>query len=380
MTGDGLVRQADIVIAAAGRLHEPVLPQIAGADTFAGASFHSARWDKSIDVVGKRVGIIGTGSSATQMVGALADQVAELKLFQRTPQWVFPVQDTPVPWWKRLAFRFWPGHAKNYYYTLQSYTEARGRAAVGDAKSRATRDQQCIDALNTVRDPTLRAKLTPTYEVGCKRLVMSSNFYQQVQKPSVEVVTGGIDHIESGGVVTHDGKLHSLDVLVYATGFDAHAYLRPISLTGEQGISLDEVWCDLPLTYRSMAIPRMPNLFLINGPYSPGGTASVVGVVETQVGYLMKLIERIVAEKVLLAPRETASKAWLEDVRDRARNSVWGTGGCQSWYLDRTGTPTIDPSPLSDLQAQLAEPRFGDFIERPIPLTDTLRAAVSRVT
>jgi cation diffusion facilitator CzcD-associated flavoprotein CzcO len=365
-TGDGAVYEADIVVAATGRLHHPVLPDIPGADSFAGPKFHTARWDPSAKLAGKRVGLIGTGSTATQIVAAVADEVAQLKLFQRTAQWVFPVQDTPVPWWKRLALRLSPGYARRHYLTLQAQTEARGRAATGDRTARAARDQQCYDALDTVRDPALRAKLTPEYEVGCKRLVMSGTFYAAVQKPSVDVVVEGIDRIEPKGVVTRDGTLHELDMLVFATGFDAHAYLRPIRLTGEGGVTLDEVWRELPLTYRSVAIPHMPNFFLVNGPYSPGGSASVVGIVEAQAAYVLQLMDRIVSRKVRLAPREAAGLAWLEDARERARSSVWGTGGCQSWYLDKTGTPSIDPSTLSELRAQLAEPNFDDFVEQPV--------------
>ena len=226
-----------------------------------------------------------------------------------------------------------------------------------------------------MKDPVLRAKLTPEYEVGCKRLVMSGTFYEAVQKPGVEVVTDPIDRIEAKGVVTTDGVLHELDVLAFATGFDAHAYLRPMRLSGEGGATLDEVWRDLPITYRSMAIPRMPNLFLINGPYSPGGTASVVGIVEVQAEYVLKLIDRALSRNVAIQPREEASRAWLDEVRVRASGSVWGTGGCQSWYLDKTGTPTIDPSTLSELQVQLAEPQMVDFIERPLARTAAKRAA-----
>lgn len=364
-TGDGVVYAADIVITACGRLHHPVLPDIAGASSFAGASFHTARWDRSLELAGKRMGLIGTGSTATQIVAALADEVAQLKLFQRTPQWVFPVEDTPVPLWKRIAFTLLPAYARSYYYTLQSQTEERGRAATGDRKTRAVRDQLCFDALARVRDPVLRAKLTPDYEVGCKRLVMSGTFYAAVQKPSVDVVTAGIVGIEPRGVVTDDGKLHELDVLVFATGFDAHAYLRPIRVTGANDVPLDELWRELPIIYRSMSVPHMPNFFFINGPYSPGGSASVVGIAEAQVGYLLQLIERIHREKILLTPRQSAAASWLARVRERARQSVWGTGGCRSWYLDATGTPTIDPITLSELQAELAAPDYGDFIVQP---------------
>jgi hypothetical protein len=138
-----------------------------------------------------------------------------------------------------------------------------------------------------------------------------------------------------------------------------------MKITGENGMTLDEVWRDLPVTYHSMTIPHMPNFLMINGPYSPGGSASVVGVVETQVDYLVQLIDRIITRDVLLAPREDIAIAWLEEVREQARHSVWGTGGCQSWYLDKTGTPTLNPTTLSDLQAVLREPVFADYVERP---------------
>lgn len=365
-TGAGETFEAEVVVACAGRLHHPVLPDIPGAAAFAGPSFHTARWDTSVPLAGRRVGVIGTGSTATQIVAALAGEVAALTLFQRTPQWVFPVADTPVPWWKRIAFRLSRSYARRYYYTLRDQTEARGKAATGDAIARAARDQQCFDALATVQDPALRARLTPDYAVGCKRLVMSGTFYEAVQKPGVAVVTEGIDHIDATGVVTRDGTHHPLDVLAFATGFDAHAYLRPMRLTGEGGVPLDEVWRDLPVTYRSIAIPHMPNLFLVNGPYSPGGTASVVGIVEVQADYVLALIDRVLSRRVAIQPRPEASRAWLDEVRARASGSVWGTGGCQSWYLDKTGTPTIDPSTLSELRVQLAEPRMADFIERPL--------------
>ncbi|TVV73910.1 flavin-containing monooxygenase [Sphingomonas solaris] len=364
-TADGGVFVADVVIAACGRLHHPMMPEITGRDRFAGPSFHTSRWDRSLDLRGKRLGVIGTGSTATQIVAALAGEVGGLSLFQRTPQWVFPVADTPIPWWKRLAYRFLPGHASRYYYQLQRETETRGRAATGDRDARAARDRQCTDALATVRDPELRARLTPDYEVGCKRLVMSGTFYEAVQKPGVQVVTDAIDHITENGIVTRDGTLHEVDVLAYATGFDAHAYLRPMRITGEDGITLDQVWRDLPLAYRSIAIPHMPNLFLVNGPYSPGGSASVVGIVEAQVDYILKLLDRIEQADVAIVPREDAARAWLDDVREQARGSVWGTGGCQSWYLDKTGTPSIDPTPLSELVTQLATVNLADYRERP---------------
>jgi cation diffusion facilitator CzcD-associated flavoprotein CzcO len=364
-TSDRHACPADIVITATGRLHRPVVPEIVGLDSFVGESFHTARWDTSVDLAGKRVGVIGTGSSSTQIVTALAGKVAKLSVFQRTAQWVFPVKDTPNPWWRRLAFLLSGAHWQRYYRQLRSATEARGKAATSTVEGRQARDQVCFDALAAIRDPQLRAKLTPDYAVGCKRLVFSDGFHDAVQHASVDVVTDPIDRIVPQGVVTRDGTLHPLDVLALATGFEAQAFIRPMRVSGEGGVTLDEVWRDLPLTYRSIAIPHMPNFLMINGPYSPGGTASVVGIAEAQVDYILRLIDRIVDRDVLLSPREEPSRRWLEGVREEARQSVWGTGGCQSWYLDKTGTPTLDPSTLSELQAQLAVPEWDHFIERP---------------
>lgn len=364
-TQDGVQYQADVVIAATGRLHHPVVPRIAGAESFAGAQFHTARWDRSVDLAGKRIGLIGTGSTATQVITALAGQVPALTVFQRTAQWVYPVKNTPNPWWQRLMFRLSPSRWKRYYLQLQSETEERGKATTGSAEARAARDKVCHDMLASIRDPELRRKLTPDYEVGCKRLVFSDGFYDAIQKPGVDVVTESIAHIEPAGVRTSDGALHEIDVLVYATGFDAHAYLRPMQVTGAGGITLDDLWQDLPLSHHSVTIPHMPNFLMINGPYSPGGSASVIGIVEAQADYLMQLIARIVGDDVLLAPKEEASRAWLEGVRELARNSLWGTGGCQSWYLDRTGTPTLNPITLTELKEQIARPDYADFVALP---------------
>ncbi len=374
-TKDGETFRAEIVIAANGRLHHPQMPQIAGMESFAGAMFHTSRWDHSLDLAGKRVGLIGTGSTATQIITTLARRVSRLTVFQRTPQWVYPVKNTPNPWWQKLAFKLSGKRWSRYYRQLRDETEARGRATTGSAEARAARDQVCHDALAAIRDPELRRKLTPTYEVGCKRLVFSDGFYDAIQQPSIDLVTETIEQIIPSGVVTSDGKLHELDVLVLATGFDAHAYLRPMKLTGENGITLDEVWRDLPVSYHSMTIPHMPNFMLINGPYAPGGSASVVGIVETQVDYLLKLIHRIATKGVRLSPREDVARAWLDEVRAQARNSVWGTGGCVSWYLDKTGTPSLNPTTLSELQHVLHEPVYADYEERPRDSRQARRAA-----
>lgn len=195
--------------------------------------------------------------------------------------------------------------------------------------------------------------------------MISGTFYDAVQKPSVDVVTDGIDHIEQRGVVTKDGMLHECDVLVFATGFKAHAFLRPMQLAGESGVTLDDVWSEIPLNYRTVAIPHMPNFFMLNGPYSPGGSASVVGIIEVQTGYVLQLLDRIAEDGVRLTPREDAARQWLEGVRELARTTVWATGGCNSWYLDQTGTPAYNPISITELKSSMAEPIRDDFEATP---------------
>lgn len=360
-TADGETFEAEIIVTAMGRLHHPLEPDIARLDEFTGPVIHTARWDHDVATAGKRIGVVGTGSSATQLTVALADEVEKLTLFQRTAQWVLPVADSPHPLRRRVAFRIAPALAKRYYRKLASFTAARGAAATGTPEQRAPRDAMCRAALATVEDPVLRAKLTPNYEPGCKRMVISERFYEAVQKPTVEVVTEGIDHVEPDGIVTKDGLLHPLDVIVLATGFRSQDFLYPLQLSGEDGVTLDEVWADDTLNYRSVAIPHMPNLFMINGPYSPGGSASVVGIAEVQVGYVMQLIEHIARNGGALVPSPERSAELLAEVRTAASATVWGTGGCQSWYLDATGVPTINPIPLPELAEELAVPHWADF-------------------
>lgn len=360
-TTGGETYVGDVVVSGVGRLQQPKVPDLEGLGDFRGRVFHSARWDREADIDGARLGIIGTGSSATQMTVATAPRVAHLDLFQRTAQWIFPMDNTPIPWWRRTLMRLVPGYARRYRDGIKQWVDEIGRAATGDEGAAAQRKQLCVDALAQVRDPELRAKLTPDYEVGCKRLVISGEFYDSVQRDNVDVVTDPVARIEPDGVRTVDGVLHPLDVLVLATGFRADAYLRPMTVTGEDGITLDDIWADVPMNYKSVALPHMPNFFLVNGPFSPGGSASVLSIIETHVGFVMQLIDRVVADGVALEPDPGRSAELLAEIRERASKTVWGTGGCTSWYLDANGVPLVNPILLDALEADMAHPDFADF-------------------
>ena len=371
-TRAGETISADILISAVGRLHHPSMPDIKGLDSFAGTSFHSARWPQGLVPDGKRIGIIGTGSSATQMVAAMGGKATKLSLFQRTAQWVIPVPNPKIETWRKWLFRLWPAAMKTYYAKLEQEIIALTSGFLeGDTSAVQAFAQTGLD---TVRDPELRAKLTPGYKAGCKRLIMSPDFYQAIQHPQVELVTSGIDRIVPEGVMTQDGKVHELDVLVLATGFKVDAFMRPMTMTGEDGVPLEQVWSNTPMNYRSMMIPHMPNFFMINGPYSPGGSSAVPAIIEIQTAYLMKLLDRVLTGHVALTPSPERSTELVAAMRERAMKTIWATGGCKSWYLDKEGVPIYNPVSLPELREQLAEPADEDFIEVPIPTNEPVSA------
>jgi cation diffusion facilitator CzcD-associated flavoprotein CzcO len=359
---------ADIVISATGFLHQIAMPDIAGLDSFAGTKFHTARWDHSVSLEDKRIGIIGTGSTAVQIVSALAGKVKKLELYQRTPQWVLNVPQEEFSQEQREAFRKDPESMRELYDEASELTVNTARAIMGlDPALRAEMEQNCRDNLLRVKDPELRAKLTPAYEVGCKRLVMSPDFYEAIQRESTCLVTEGIDHVEAGGIVTKDGKLHELDVIVIATGFNATAYIRPVTMTGQDGITLDEIWAEQPKSYQCVTVPQMPNFFMIGGPYSPVGNISLVLMAEWQVDYIMKCVRRVAEEHVSLCPTPEVTEAFLRDLREEARGTVWARGGCTSWYLDAEGIPAIYPYPFEHFRdTTLGGPDFDSFDVRPL--------------
>lgn len=356
----------DVLITATGILRVPRYPDIPGLDTFAGPIFHSSRWDHSVSLQDKRIGLIGTGSTGVQITADLGGKVRGLTVFQRTAQWVFPFPNprySPItkaalrrfPAMSRLGYRFWQTVYENFF----------AKAMVRPGFRRRLVSAMCRWNLNlSVRDPQLRGKLTPDYQAMCKRIVAAGHYYQSVQKPGVEVVVDPIDHIEPRGVVTADGLLHELDLLVLATGFDAHAYVRPMEIIGEHGISMDEAWADGPQAYRSVAVPGFPNLFMLMGPHSPIGQQSLVIIAENQADYAMWWIERIRDGRITAAaPTDVATKDYNELMKSAMPQTVWTTG-CNSWYLGKDGLPELFPWEPVHHRRLLAAPVVSDFTVR----------------
>ncbi len=359
-TSAGEKTEADFLIAASGPLHHKHYPTIEGLESFEGAMFHSAAWDYDVKLEGKRIGVIGTGSTGTQMMAPLSEVASHLSLFQRTAEWIMPMPNEEYTssqrrWMRRFPIVAWliRRHYKRMY-------EAFSVALVEDGSTRRIMGDRCRAHLASIEDPELRRKLTPDYEPMCKRLVLSVDFYPTLQKEHVDLVTEPIDHVEPRGIVTEDGKLHELDVLVLATGFHAQTWGID-QVVGEDGLSLEQAWAKGRRPYRSVAIPGFPNFFMLVGPYSPIGNVSIIDVSETQVAYILKCIRPIREGKAAaIAPTAQATQVFHESLLEAMKGTVWVTG-CNSWYLDEEGVPISWPWSAKRFHKELRKPNFDDF-------------------
>ena len=343
-TSTGEEATADFLVTATGFLHHPKLPDIPGLGRFAGSVFHSARWDHDVALEGRRVALIGTGSSGVQITVGLSGIVDRLFVFQRTAQWIFPAPNRrytkPVRWALGRAQRLDRAGYRGYRWIFEEFFAP---AMLEDSWERKVVTWICRQWLGTIRDPDLRRRLTPDYEPMCKRLVMSGSYFRVMQQPNIELVTEAIDHVDERGIVTADGVRHDVDVIVLATGFDGHAYVRPMNLVGDGGRTLAAEWKDGPRAYRTVAMPGFPNLFMLVGPNSPVGSQNVMTVVEAQVDHVMEWIRRFRDGQIMrVAPTEEATERFNRDVADALPGTVFLTG-CNSWYMTEQGRPDLFP-------------------------------------
>lgn len=353
----------DAVITATGILHHPVMPDIPGLDDFEGEAFHTARWKDEVSLAGKRVGVIGTGSTATQIVGAVVDEVAHLSLFQRTAQWILPLPQAPIPEEQKALYRADPALLEQEYQRISFENNSKFAAAIVGANPGAYRAMvtACEENLARVADPVLRAKLTPSYAVGCKRMILSDNFYEALQQPNAELVTEGIERFERDGIRTKDGRLHALDVIVLATGFNTHQLFRPMQVTGRGSKTMDAAWARGNEGYKAVTVPDFPNWFMIGGPNSPIGNFSWLLTAENQFNFALKLILKLRDGNVSeIAPKREAAQAFNEAVRAKLPDTVWATG-CQSWYIDPHGNIASWPRTYEKFEADMREPVWEDF-------------------
>lgn len=362
-TADGETDHAEVLIGATGVLHHPSIPDFEGLDTFEGASFHSARWDHSVELAGKRVGVIGTGSTSIQITSALADVVEHLDVFQRTAQWVLAIPNPEFTPEERSKYRTDSSGLKHLHDDLSRRATDLVSTALIDADSpnMARIEQACLDNLETVGDSELREQLRPDYRAACKRLIMSPDFYENVQKPTVSVVTSAIDRIEPTGIRTADGELHELDVLVLATGFKVDRFLRPMEVIGVDGQTLEDAWTPRPLAYLAITIPGFPNLFMLNGPNGPVGNFSLIEIAERQFDYISQLIDEVESGRCVgIVPNAEATQKYEDSRVEASKQTIWMTG-CSSWYLDDRGIPATWPWTFERFCEEMDKPKLEAF-------------------
>ena len=333
---------ADLLIVGVGQLAEPKLPEIEGVERFAGTTMHSARWDGARALAGKRVAVIGTGASAIQIVPRIQPQVQKLSVFQRTPAWVLPHRDRPISELERALYRALPAAqrvARAIDYARQEFiVPFLMHPRLGAIPQRVA----LRHLRNQVPDPDLRAKLTPPYRFGCKRILLSSEYLPALQEPNVELVTDPIRAITEKGVLTADGREHELDTIIFATGF--HVTDMPLGdwLRARDGRTLQEHWRGSPQAYLGTTVAGCPNLFVLVGPNTGLGHNSIVFMIESQLRYAMDCIgymERTGA--ATFEVREQAQRDFNEQIQRQLGGSVWNTGGCASWYIDVNGKNTV---------------------------------------
>lgn len=339
-SADGQEYVAQFVVSAIGALHIPSIPELPGIEKFKGRAFHSAEWDHSVDLEGKRVAVIGTGASAIQFVPEIAGKVASLDLYQRTPAWVFPRQNFQIPEGVKRAFAKIPGLRRGFRNGLYWGAEA-GAYALNNRpvllKGAEIMGRAFIKS--QIDDPVLARKLTPDYRPGCKRLLGSNTYYAALNLPSSDVVTEGIVEVTENGIVAGDGQNRPADVIIYGTGFHVTDSFESLSIKGRHGIDMVARFREEgPIAHRGITVADVPNAFFLLGPNTGLGHTSIVFMIESQIRYVAEAMG-IVRKKGVdaIVPRSEIQAEYNRDVQRRLSGSVWNTGGCQSWYLDEHG-------------------------------------------
>ncbi|GAA4014005.1 NAD(P)/FAD-dependent oxidoreductase [Allokutzneria multivorans] len=329
----------DVLILGAGPLSQPSIPDLPGLESFEGTAFHSARWDHEHDLTGKNVAVVGTGSSAVQFVPKIQPKAAKLHVFQRTAHWTMPRWDRKVSKVERLLFRRLPALQRLARYAVYWGRESFALGFTVQPKILGIARRLSLRNLRRkVADPVLREKLTPNYAFGCKRVVVTSDFYPALTKPNVELVTDGIAEVRPHSIVTADGTERPVDTLIFGTGFHATDFPIGHRVFNGDGASLTGTWQDEPGAYRGTTIAGFPNLFMLIGPNTGLGHTSMVFIIESQLNYVLDALDHLREHRVTaVEPLREPQIRFNKRIQRRMRRTVWSRGGCSSWYLDDQG-------------------------------------------
>ncbi len=338
-SGDGKTFTARVVLAGVGGLVDPAYPNIEGMDEFGGDMMHTARWNRGVDLTNKRIAVIGTGASAVQVVPSIAPIAAMLSVFQRTPAWVVPKFDRLYPRWLRKLLARIPFFLHASRFAKYWMSELRGPIVFYNSNL-LSKIGVLISTWNLrrqVRDPRLREELTPTFQFGCKRVLVSDDYWATLERDDVELVTEPIEAIERCGVRTKDGTLHEADAIILATGYKLGLASAPFPVIGREGRTLDEAWKHGAMAYKGMTVAGFPNWFIMMGPNTGPGHTSVLVYTEAQIAHAVQAIRKLMAENLkYMDVRQEVQDRYNDGIQKRMKRMVWSS--CKSWYLSEDGS------------------------------------------
>ena len=345
---------ASAVMSATGPLSQPATPDFPGLSDFAGDVFHSANWRHDVPMDGKRVGVVGTGASAIQLVPAIADNCGHLDVFQRTPPWVLPRDDRAAPSWRRHLYRALPFLQRLHRWRIYVRQEFLSLAFLGNGKIAKGMTARIMEETKTLidasfPDPDEAAALLPSFKPGCKRLLISNDWYAALAKPNVEIITSSIASVDATGVTTTDGEHHSLDVLILATGFAVTDFPSPLTVVGRGGMGLADHWKDGASTDFGLTVSGFPNLWFLAGPGTGLGHNSIVFMIQVQLQQIGRALKYMRSESVAtLELRPEVEAASYAELQRRVATTVWASG-CSSWYVRDDGrVDTIWPGTTTE--------------------------------
>ena len=363
-TEAGDSQRFDFLVAACGQLSRRSIPDLPGIDDFQGPAFHSAEWDHDVDLAGKRVAVVGSGASAIQFVPAIAPEAEHVTIYQRSAPWILPKMDRAYPEWERRLFRRFPARVAasrlGIFAFLESATYAfTGKPWVGQPM-RAAADRYRAKEL---RDPELREIATPDYEMGCKRVLFTSEWYPTLRRPDVDLVGGGVERVTATGVVDAQGVEREADAIVYGTGFHSLDFITPMAVHGLGGQELNEQWDGRAEAYLGTTVSGFPNMFLLYGPNTNHGSGSVPYTLECQIRYAIDGIRRVRDGGFrYIDVRPEAQARWRAEMEERSRDTVWLSGGCSNWYVTADGINTNNwPGPWLEFRRRTHRLNPGDY-------------------
>jgi cation diffusion facilitator CzcD-associated flavoprotein CzcO len=358
------VYTASVLVLASGALSEPKMPELRGLDLFEGRVFHSARWDHAFDLTNRRVAVIGTGASAIQFVPEIQPKVERLHIFQRTPPWIMPRHDRALGEGKRRLFRRFPVAQRAVRAGLYLLRESLVFAFRYIWVSKVVRRIALRHLEKSVTEPELRAKLTPRYAIGCKRVLVSNDYLPSLTQPNVELITEGVAEVRARSIVSNDGVERPVDAIIFGTGFRVTDQPMAKHVRGRGRQTLASVWAGSPHAHLGTTVSGFPNLFILMGPNTGLGHNSVLIMLEAQIEHLLTALDYMRRHNAsTIEPRADAQAAYVAEVQKRMEGTVWTAGGCASWYLDRTGrNSTLWPDSTWRFRRRLARLNPAEYV------------------